>query len=119
MSLMRKNLLAVMAVCFTIAGLWLTNISAVLADASWQDVVSEAKAGNYSLITLKGLLKKYNAPDNNLLIVDTRQEWEFRTGHIKGAVNFPMEPTWLSRWQNRTSLEKFLGPDKNRAIIFY
>jgi rhodanese-related sulfurtransferase len=51
--------------------------------------------------------------------LDTRQEWEYRTGHIKKAVNFPIEPTWLSRWRKKSALETFLGPDKNRLIVFY
>ena len=63
--------------------------------------------------------EKYQKDIDNLLIVDTRQEWEFRTGHIKKAVNFPIEPTWLSRWQKKKSLETFLGPDKNKTIVFY
>jgi len=51
--------------------------------------------------------------------VDTRQEWEYRTGHIRGAVNFPMEPTWLSRWRKKNALAQLLGADKNRTIVFY
>jgi rhodanese-related sulfurtransferase len=51
--------------------------------------------------------------------VDTRQEWEYRTGHIKGAVNFPMEPTWLSRWQKKGDLAALLGTDKGQPIVFY
>jgi rhodanese-related sulfurtransferase len=51
--------------------------------------------------------------------VDTRQEWEYRTGHIDGAVNFPMEPTGWARWRNRGPMETFLGPDKERGIVFY
>jgi rhodanese-related sulfurtransferase len=54
-----------------------------------------------------------------MLLVDTRQEWEYRTGHIKGALNFPMEPTWMSRWRNKGALENFLGPDKERYLVFY
>jgi rhodanese-related sulfurtransferase len=51
--------------------------------------------------------------------VDTRQEWEYRTGHIKNALNFPIEPTWLSRWRKKDALQTFLGLDKNRLIVFY
>jgi hypothetical protein len=51
--------------------------------------------------------------------VDTRQEWEFRTGHIQGARNFPMESTGWSRWRKAGALEAFLGPDRQRPIVFY
>ena len=54
-----------------------------------------------------------------LILVDTRQEWEYRTGHIKGAVNFPMEPTWWYRWRKQGELKRFLGPDKDRFLVFY
>jgi rhodanese-related sulfurtransferase len=52
-------------------------------------------------------------------LVDTRQEWEFAMGHIKGAANFPMEPTAWSRWWKKGELAETLGPDKNRFIVFY
>jgi rhodanese-related sulfurtransferase len=53
------------------------------------------------------------------LLVDTRQEWEYRSGHIRGATNFPIEPTWWSRWRKAGALEAVLGPDKDRLIVFY
>jgi rhodanese-related sulfurtransferase len=52
-------------------------------------------------------------------LVDTRQEWEYRTGHIKGALNFPMEPTWWARWRKAGDLRALLGPEKERGIVFY
>ncbi|MCP4022430.1 MAG: rhodanese-like domain-containing protein [Desulfobacteraceae bacterium] len=119
MKLIKKNFLAITVIGIAIIGLWVTNRSVSPRQASWDDVVSEARAGNYKIITTKNLWEKYLDKKNRPLIVDTRQEWEFRAGHVKGAVNFPMEPTWLSRWQKRAVLEKFLGPDKNRSIVFY
>lgn len=88
-------------------------------EATWKDVKNEAAAGNYSLITTDELWKLFSGPNKNPLVIDTRQEWEFRAGHIEGALNFPMEPTWLSRWQKQSALEQFLGPDKDKTIIFY
>ncbi len=41
----------------------------------------------------RSLSERYQKDAKSLLLVDTRQEWEYRTGHLKGAVNFPMEPT--------------------------
>ena len=111
--------MAVMVICLTIMALWFTNRAVTPKDASWADVVAESSAGGYALIKTEALWKRYQENADSLLIVDTRQEWEFRTGHIEQAVNFPMEPTWLSRWQKKEALEKLLGPDKDRAIIFY
>jgi 3-mercaptopyruvate sulfurtransferase SseA len=114
-----KNFIALTVICLTIIALWYTNWVPTPKDVSWEDVVSESKTGGYQLIKTDDLRKKQTEDPDKILIVDTRQEWEFRTGHIRQAVNFPMEPTWLSRWQNKGALENFLGPDKDRAIVFY
>lgn len=119
MKVVKKNFMALAVICLTISALWFTNRVVTPKDASWEDVVSESKAGGYQLIKTDDLREKQTEDPDKLLIVDTRQEWEFRTGHIKHAVNFPMEPTWLSRWQKKAALEKFLGPDKDRTIVFY
>lgn len=103
----------------SISALWFTNRAVTPTEASWEDVADEAVAGNYRLITTNELWELYSRPDDRPLIIDTRQEWEYRTGHIKGALNFPMEPTWLSRWQKKSALEQFLGPDKDTTVIFY
>jgi len=115
----KKNSTALIVICLTISALWFTNRAVTPKDASWEDVLAESKNGGYHLIETDALQKKYLEDPENTLIVDTRQEWEFRTGHIKGAINFPMEPTWLSRWQKKASLEKLLGSNKDKSIIFY
>jgi hypothetical protein len=111
--------LVLMAISATIGVLWITHRSVSPREASWEDVVAEAKSGGYRLITTEGLNRNYQNQPNDILLVDTRQEWEYRTGHIKGALNFPIEPTWLSRWRNKQALGSLLGPDKNRLIVFY
>ncbi len=115
----RKALLALLAVAITMGTIWHTNRVILPKKATWDDVRAEAKHGGYQLINTDELSKQYTAKPESLLLVDTRQEWEYRTGHIKGALNFPMEPTWLSRWRKKGALQSFLGPDKNRLIVFY
>ena len=114
-----KALVALVAVTITLGALWHTNRVVPPEEATWDDVKAEARQGDYQLITTDELSRQYTAKPESLLLVDTRQEWEYRTGHIKNAVNFPIEPTWLSRWRNKGALQKFLGPDKNRLIVFY
>ncbi len=114
-----KSLLALTAVIITMGALWYTNRVVPPEEATWDDVKAEARQGGYQLITTDELSRKYTAEPESLLLVDTRQEWEYRTGHIKKAVNFPMEPTWLSRWRSKGALQNFLGPDKNRLIVFF
>ncbi len=119
MKTIQKNFTALVVICLTIGALWVTNRAVTPKTPSWEDVVAEAKAGKYGLINTDELWQKYQQAPDKLLIIDTRQEWEFRTGHIQQALNFPMEPTWLSRWQKKDSLETLLGPDKDRTIVFY
>jgi 3-mercaptopyruvate sulfurtransferase SseA len=114
-----RAFLALLAIAFTVSVLWFTNRSVPPKEITWQDVVTEADRGGYRLITIDELLDRYQRDPKNLFLVDTRQEWEYRTGHIKGSVNFPMEPTWLSKWRKKDALHQFLGPDKNRFVIFY
>ena len=112
-------LLALVAVVLTAGFLWFTNRAFPPKEVTWEEVFSEATKGGYQIVTTEEFWKRYQKDPESLLMVDTRQEWEYRTGHIKGALNFPIEPTWWSRWRSQGSLEFFLGPDKNRFIIFY
>ncbi len=115
----KTALIASLAVLITVGAVWFTNRPATPRQATWDDVLAEAKNGGYRLITTAELSERYQNDTKSILLVDTRQEWEYRTGHIEGALNFPMEPTWWSRWRKASALETFLGPDKDRSIIFY
>lgn len=115
----KKVLFALVAVAITIGYLWQTNRVVTPKEATWNDVLTEARLGGYRIINTDELWEWYEKDPGNMLLVDTRQEWDYRTGHIKKAQNFSIEPTWLSRWQKRGALEKFLGPDKERSIVFY
>ena len=114
-----KALLALAAIALTIGALWYTNRVVIPKKAIWNDVLNEARQGGYRLISTEELWERYRTKSKNLFLVDTRQEWEYRTGHIKGAVNFPMEPTRWSRWRKKDALGKLLGPNKDRFIFFY
>ena len=113
------TLLALAAAALTLSFLWYLNRPIIVKVATWEDVKSEARRSGYRLITSEELAQRYRQDAGKLLLVDTRQDWEYRTGHIKGAVNFPIEPTAWSRWRSQGALSKFLGPDKDRPIFFY
>ncbi len=115
----KKALFALVAVAITIGYLWQTNRVVTPKEATWDDVMTEARQGGYQIIGTDELWAWYEKDPDKILLVDTRQEWEYRTGHIKGALNFPMEPTWMSRWRNKGALKKFLGPDMERLLVFY
>jgi hypothetical protein len=115
----RTTFIALVTVLLTVGALWITNRAVTPKQATWDDVLAEAKAGGYKTITTDELSERYQKDANSLLLVDTRQEWEYRTGHVLGAVNFPMEPTAWSRWRKASALETLLGPEKDRTVIFY
>jgi hypothetical protein len=91
-----KALFALVAIAITAGALWFTNKSITPKEATWDDIVAEAERGDYQLIRTEELWERFKTKSKNLLLVDTRQGWEYRTGHIKSALNFPIEPTWLS-----------------------
>ncbi len=119
MKLFRAILMPVLAVVITCGVLWFENRQTETPSATWDDVLREAQNGGYHIINTGQLWDLYQQPSKNAVIVDTRQEWEFRTGHIKDAINFPIEPTWLDRWRKRAALKEILGPDKQRPTVFY
>ena len=119
MPIKKPTLIAFVAVMFTVGALWFTHRAVTPTQATWDDVLGEARTGGYKIITTEELSERYQKDPQSLFLVDTRQEWEYRTGRLRGAVNFPMEPTWWSRWRSAAALETFLGPDKERTIIFY
>lgn len=115
----KSTFIAFVAVLLTIGALWFTNRAVTPKQATWNNVLAEGKNGGYQIITTDDLAKRYQKDASSLVLIDTRQEWEYRTGHLKGAVNFPMEPTAWARWRKASALENLLGPDKNRTLVFY
>lgn len=89
-------------------------------ETTWEEVLIDGQKGGYQIITTEQLQQLYlNNQLQKVLLVDTRQDWEYRAGHIKGAINFPIEPTWWERWRKAGALKTLLGPDKDRPIVFY
>lgn len=93
-------------------------VPALGAEPSLESVQAEAERGGYLVITTRELWERYT-DGSDMLLVDTRQGWEYRTGHIAGAVSFPMEPTWWLRWKSRRALGRILGPDREKLLVFY
>jgi rhodanese-related sulfurtransferase len=113
------TILALVAAALTLGVLWYLHRPIIAQEATYEDVKAEARIGGYRLITTGELAERYRQDAQSLLLVDTRQDWEYRTGHMKDAVNFPIEPSAWGRWRSQGALSKFLGPDKDRPIVFY
>jgi rhodanese-related sulfurtransferase len=118
-NVIRSAFLVLLALALGVGLLWYSHRKVTPKEATWEEVEAEAQSGGYRLITTEELAARYAKDPQSLLLVDTRQDWEYRTGHIQGAVNFPMEPTWWSRWRARGALAALLGPDKERCVVFY
>ncbi len=88
---------------------------------SWEKVLAEARKGGYKLIAPVEIKREYLKDPMALFLVDTRQEWEYQSQHIKGAVVLPAPPTWWYQYspKARSEMRKALGPDKNKKVIFY
>ena len=119
MKFFRSILLPGLAVSITVLVLWYSNLPVPLVASNMAQVEQEAESGGYRLIDVNALSKLYQSRKEKILLVDTRQEWEHRAGHIAGSVNFSIEPTWQARWRKKGELKAFLGPDKEKTIIFY
>ena len=114
----RTTFLALAAVILTLGALWYIQRPVIPQEATLADVQAEAVRGGYRLITTEALAELYRQPGAKVLLVDTRQDWEYRSGHIQGAVNFPLEPTAWSRWRSQGRLAALLGPDQDRLVVF-
>jgi thiosulfate/3-mercaptopyruvate sulfurtransferase len=77
--------------------------------------------GGYKLVMTEEL-KAWTDKKEALLIVDTMPfEESYKKNHIPGALQmeFPIEELTQLDDAKKAALEKLLGPDKNRRIVFY
>jgi 3-mercaptopyruvate sulfurtransferase SseA len=88
-------------------------------EAAWPEILAAARQGGYELILTTELAAAFLQNQAAFLLVDTREPEEFRDGHIRGAVNFPLKPTRRARLRAGKALAALLGPDRRRAVVFY
>ena len=121
MSRPRRKFPVIAALCAILSVLTalLPGLSPAAAAATMDDVRTEAVRGGYRLIDLVELRGRLEREPGRIRLVDTRQDWEYRTGHIPDSINFSFEPTRWSRLNNRWALREALGADKARPLVFY
>ena len=119
MNVYRLFLFPIVMLAAVILALWYVQRPAPPLQSDMTQVRLEADTGGYRLIDADTLWQLYQTGHDNLLLVDTRQEWEYNAGHITGSLLFPIEPTWWARWQGRGKLRTLLTPHKDKTIVFY
>jgi thiosulfate/3-mercaptopyruvate sulfurtransferase len=81
----------------------------------------EVERGGYKIVTTQEL-KSWIDQKKDMLIVDTQPyDASFKKQHYPAAVNFELPRPEMTTLDDKTraGLEKVLGPDKNRVIVFY
>ena len=111
--------IALTAVAVAIGVSWFTNRPEPVVTPSMAQVEAEARRGGYRLIDVYQLKQLVAARPEDTRLIDTRQEWEYRKGHIQNALHFPMESTWWAMWRKKNSLATLLGSDRSKTFVFY
>ena len=80
----------------------------------------EVERGGYKVVTTQEL-KKWIDEKKDMLIVDNNPYDVFKKQHYPGAAHFELPRPEMTTLDDKTraGLEKVLGPDKNRVIVFY
>ncbi len=114
--------LAAMAACVLLAGQALAFGTKELDNEKLVvNFHSEATRGAYKVVDT-ATLKKWIDEKKPMLIVDTMPyEDSYKKQHIPGAVQmeFPIPELTQLDAAKKAELEKLLGPDKGRLIVFY
>jgi len=115
----RKNLLLCLLTCLT----WCYVAHA--GDGTplpiwWEQVEDNARKSGYSLINYAELKSLYDSKADFVLL-DARPDYEFRWGHLPGAVNMEFHPGDRSKLdpEKAKALEELLGKDKKRLVVVY
>ena len=86
----------------------------------WEQVADNARKNGYNLITFPELKSLYDSKADFILL-DARPAYEFRSGHLPGAVNIEFHLGDRSKLdpEKAKALESLLGKDKGRLIVVY
>ena len=86
----------------------------------WPSALAEAQRDGYTLTTPEEIQSLY-ASGTSYSIVDVRPDYEFKTGHLPGAINFEIDlgDRLDLKPQKAAAFRKVLGMDKDRQIVIY
>ena len=86
----------------------------------WPDTLKRAAAGGYDLITFQELQALIQS-GKDFVLLDVRPDYEYKDGHIAGALNFEFHLGHRSNLEpeRAEALKTLLGPDRDRLIVTY
>jgi thiosulfate/3-mercaptopyruvate sulfurtransferase len=122
----RKGLLAILICAMFVIGFAGTSLAAwgakeLETEKTAVNLVREVARGSYGIVTTQEL-KGWIDQKKSMLIVDTMPYADsYVKQHIPEAVSmaFPIPEMKSLDDKTKADLEKLLGPDKNRLIVFY
>jgi thiosulfate/3-mercaptopyruvate sulfurtransferase len=122
----RKGLLAILICAMFVIGFAGTSLAAwgakeLETEKIAVNLVREVARGSYGIVTTQEL-KGWIDQNKSMLIIDTMPYADsYVKQHIPGAVSmlFPIPEMKSMDDKTKADLEKLLGPDKNRLIVFY
>jgi rhodanese-related sulfurtransferase len=124
--MMKRSLLAILISVIFVIGFTGTGLAAWGAkeldmEKSAVAFAREVERGGYKIVSTEEL-KGWLDQKKSMLIVDTMPfEASYKKQHIPGAVNLELPIPEMTKLDDKTkaALEKLLGPDKTRLIVFY
>jgi thiosulfate/3-mercaptopyruvate sulfurtransferase len=125
--MLKRKLVLGMALClamvfgFTGAALAAWGTKELDTEKSAVTFAREVERGGYKVVATAEL-KAWIDQKKPMLIVDTMPfEASYKKQHVPGAVQMEFPIPEMTKLDDRTkaALEKLLGPDKNRLIVFY
>ncbi len=86
----------------------------------WLDTLKRAGTGGYNLITFQEF-KDLIQSGKDFILLDVRPDYEYKDGHIAGALNFEFHLGHRSNLEpeRAEALKTLLGPDQDRLIVTY
>ncbi len=86
----------------------------------WPDTFKRAESAGYTLINLQEL-KALIQSEKAFTLLDVRPDYEYRDGHIPGAVNLEFNLGHRSGLEesHAESLKALLGADQDRLVVTY
>jgi rhodanese-related sulfurtransferase len=91
------------------------------SEASGVKLSREVSRGGYQLVTTQEL-KKWIDDKKPMMVIDTMPlEDSYKKNHIPGAVQYEFPIPEMKEMDDaaKAKFEKFLGPDKNKTLMFY